>query len=108
MQSEAPRIPELPRLDRALQTYILGTVAFEATLAQLAALVPDRGRRIAAGEEIVERCMRALHAKARELVDRKIVASEEEADLAFVFGIGFAMHLGGPLFYGTLRGWDRR
>jgi len=74
----------------------------------LAALVPDRGRRIAAEDEIVERCMRALHAKARELVGRKIVASEEEADLAFVFGIGFAMHLGGPLFYGKLRGWDRR
>jgi 3-hydroxyacyl-CoA dehydrogenase len=73
----------------------------------LAGLVPDRGRRTATEDEIVERCMRALHAKARELVDRRIVSSEEEADLAFVFGIGFAMHLGGPLFYGKLRGWDR-
>ena len=33
------------------------------------------------------------------------MASEEEADLAFVFGIGFAMHLGGPLFYARQRGW---
>jgi 3-hydroxyacyl-CoA dehydrogenase/enoyl-CoA hydratase/3-hydroxybutyryl-CoA epimerase/enoyl-CoA isomerase len=74
----------------------------------LAALVPERGRRVAGEDEIVERCMRALYAKARELVDRRIVASEEEADLAFVFGIGFAMHLGGPLYYGRLRGWDRR
>ena len=24
-----------------------------------------------------------------------------------MFGIGFAMHLGGPLYYGRLRGWDR-
>ena len=40
--------------------------------------------------------------------DRKIVASEEECDLAFVFGIGFAMYLGGPIFYGKQRGWDKR
>lgn len=71
----------------------------------LAALVPDRGSRVASDEEIVERCARALYAKARELVDRKIVASEEECDLAFVFGIGFAMYLGGPIFYGQQRGW---
>jgi 3-hydroxyacyl-CoA dehydrogenase len=74
---------------------------------ELAALVPDRGARVASDDEIVERCMRALYSKARELLDRGIVASEAEADLAFVFGIGFAMHLGGPLYYGKLRGWDR-
>jgi 3-hydroxyacyl-CoA dehydrogenase len=73
----------------------------------LAALIPDRGRRIAPAEEIVERCARALYRKARELCDRKIVASEAECDLAFVFGIGFAMYLGGPIFYGQQRGWDR-
>ena len=71
----------------------------------LAALVPDRGSRVAPAEEIVERCARALYAKARELCDRKIVASEAECDLAFVFGIGFAMYLGGPIFYGQQRGW---
>jgi 3-hydroxyacyl-CoA dehydrogenase len=71
----------------------------------LAALVPDRGNRVAPAEEIVERCAKALHKKARELCDRKIVASEEECDLAFVFGIGFAMYLGGPIFYGKQRGW---
>lgn len=73
----------------------------------LAALVPDRGTRVAAADEIVERCVRALYNKARELCDRKIVASEEECDLAFVFGIGFAMYLGGPIFYGKQHGWDR-
>ena len=71
----------------------------------LAGLVPDRGSRVAAKDEIVERCAKALYRKARELCDRKIVASEEECDLAFVFGIGFAMHLGGPIFYGKQRGW---
>jgi len=71
----------------------------------LAALVPDRGSRVAPAEEIVERCARALYAKARELCDRKIVASEAECDLAFVFGIGFAMYLGGPIFYGQQRGF---
>ena len=71
----------------------------------LAALVPDRGSRVAGKDEIIERCAKALYEKARELCDRKIVASEEECDLAFVFGIGFAMHLGGPIFYGKQRGW---
>jgi len=73
----------------------------------LAKLVPDRGNREAGDDEIVERCMRALYDTASGLVERGIVASEEEADLAFVFGIGFAMYLGGPIFYGKLRGWDR-
>jgi 3-hydroxyacyl-CoA dehydrogenase len=71
----------------------------------LAALVPDRGSRVASPDEIVERCARALYAKARQLCERRIVASEEECDLAFVFGIGFAMYLGGPIFYGQQRGW---
>jgi 3-hydroxyacyl-CoA dehydrogenase len=71
----------------------------------LAKLVPDRGTRVAAADEIVERCAKALFTKASALCDRKIVASEEECDLAFVFGIGFAMYLGGPIFYGKQRGW---
>ena len=71
----------------------------------LAALVPNRGSRVAAKDEIVERCARTLYRKARELCDRRIVASEEECDLAFVFGIGFAMYLGGPIFYARQRGW---
>jgi 3-hydroxyacyl-CoA dehydrogenase len=73
----------------------------------LAALIPERGSKIAGDDEIVTRCMRALYDKARDLVERHVVASGEEADLAFVFGIGFAMHLGGPLYYGKQRGWDR-
>jgi 3-hydroxyacyl-CoA dehydrogenase/enoyl-CoA hydratase/carnithine racemase len=74
----------------------------------LAALVPDRGNRVAPADEIVARCAKALYRKARELCDRQIVASEEECDLAFVFGIGFAMYLGGPIFYGRQQGWDAR
>jgi 3-hydroxyacyl-CoA dehydrogenase/enoyl-CoA hydratase/carnithine racemase len=74
----------------------------------LAALVPDRGNRTAPAEEIVERCARALYDKARGLCDRKIVGSEEECDLAFVFGIGFAMYLGGPIFYGQQQGWEKK
>jgi len=71
----------------------------------LAALVPDRGSRVATKEEIVDRCAKALYKKARELCDRRIVGSEEECDLAFVLGIGFAMYLGGPIFYAKQRGW---
>lgn len=73
--------------------------------AGLADLVPDRGNRAAAKDEIVERCARALYDKARNLLDRKIVGSAEECDLSFVFGIGFAMYLGGPIFYGQQKGW---
>lgn len=73
--------------------------------AGLADLVPDRGQRVASDEEIVERCTRALYTKAKELLDRGIVETAEECDLAFVLGIGFAMHLGGPIFYGQQRGW---
>jgi len=71
----------------------------------LASLAPNRGTRVATADEIVERCMRALYRTARTLCDRQIVASEEECDLAFVLGIGFAMYLGGPIFYGQQRGW---
>jgi 3-hydroxyacyl-CoA dehydrogenase len=73
----------------------------------LAALVPDRGSREASEDEIVERCMKALYDKARELCDRQIVSSEEECDLAFVLGLGFANYLGGPIFYGQQQGWDK-
>jgi 3-hydroxyacyl-CoA dehydrogenase/enoyl-CoA hydratase/carnithine racemase len=74
----------------------------------LAALVPERGKRAVREQKIVERCLKALHRKARELCDRKIVRSEEQCDLAFVYGLGFAMHLGGPIFYGQQHGWEKR
>jgi 3-hydroxyacyl-CoA dehydrogenase/enoyl-CoA hydratase/3-hydroxybutyryl-CoA epimerase/enoyl-CoA isomerase len=70
-------------------------------------LVPNRGDRVAAADEIVDRCTRALYVKASELLNRGIVASAEECDLAFVLGLGFAMYLGGPIFYGKLRGWEK-
>lgn len=73
----------------------------------LAGLVPDRGTRVVSDQDIVGRCTRALYDTARALCDRKIVASEEECDLAFVFGIGFAMHLGGPIFYAKQQGWQK-
>jgi 3-hydroxyacyl-CoA dehydrogenase len=73
----------------------------------LEALVGKRGSTVASEEEIVERCVRALYGVARDLCDRGIVASEAECDLACVFGIGFAMYLGGPVFYGQQHGWGR-
>ena len=49
-------------------------------------------------DEIVDRCVRAMYLKARDLQARGIVASKEEGDLAFVYALGFAMYLGGPFF----------
>ena len=80
----------------------------QAEWSGLAALVPGRGSKVASEEEIVASCMRALYDKARELCDRGIVRSEEQCDLAFVYGIGFAMYLGGPIFYGKQQGWDKK
>ena len=72
----------------------------------LDSLVHGRGTRTATDGEIVEHCIRALYKRARLLTDQAIVASAEEADLAFVLGIGFAMHLGGAIFYGQQQGWE--
>jgi 3-hydroxyacyl-CoA dehydrogenase len=77
-----------------------------APYAELATLAAARGTRVASADEIVERCVRAIWQKAKALLDRGIVASEEEADLAFVYAIGFAMYLGGPFFYARQRGWS--
>ncbi len=73
--------------------------------AELAQLAAPRGNRVASEDEIVERCVRAIWQKARALLERGIVASAEEADLAFVYAIGFAMYLGGPFYYAEQRGW---
>jgi 3-hydroxyacyl-CoA dehydrogenase len=73
---------------------------------ELPALAAPRGSRVADTDEIVDRCVRAMWMKARTLLERGIVASKEEADLAFVYALGFAMYLGGPFFYAEQRGWS--
>jgi len=77
-----------------------------APYAELATLAAPCGTRVAGSDEIVERCVRAIWQNAKALLDRGVVASEEEADLAFVYAIGFAMYLGGPFFYARQRGWS--
>ncbi len=77
-----------------------------APWAELATIAAPRGSRVADADAIVDRCVRAMFAKARELLERGIVASKEEADLAFVYALGFAMYLGGPFFYAEQRGWS--
>ena len=85
--------------------YDYETGAKRAVWAELGSLAAPRGERVASDDEIVERCVKVLWIKAREILERKIVASKEEADLAFVYGIGFAMYLGGPFFYAEQHGW---
>ena len=77
-----------------------------APWAELETIAAPRGSRVAEADAIVDRCVRAMFVKARELLDRGIVASREEADLAFVYALGFAMYLGGPFFYAEQRGWS--
>jgi 3-hydroxyacyl-CoA dehydrogenase/enoyl-CoA hydratase/carnithine racemase len=73
---------------------------------ELPALAAPRGSRVAEPDEIVDRCVRSMYEKSRELLGRGIVASKEESDLAFVYALGFAMYLGGPFFYAEQRGWS--
>jgi 3-hydroxyacyl-CoA dehydrogenase len=77
-----------------------------APWSELAALAAPRATRVADPDEIVDRCVRAMYQKSRELLGRGIVASKEESDLAFVYALGFAMYLGGPFFYAEQRGWS--
>jgi 3-hydroxyacyl-CoA dehydrogenase len=77
----------------------------DAPWPELETVAAPRGTRVASADEIVERSVRALWRKARALLDAGIVASAEEADLAFVYALGFAMYLGGPFFYAEQRGW---
>src|SRR4029079_4136681 len=67
-----------------------------AAWSELPALAAPRGTRVAAEDELLDRCVRASWEKSRELLGRNIVASKEESDLAFVYALGFAMYLGGP------------
>lgn len=73
---------------------------------ELPSLTAPRGSRVAEPDEIVDRCVRSMWEKSRELLGRGIVASKEESDLAFVYALGFAMYLGGPFFYAEQRGWS--
>jgi len=73
---------------------------------ELPALAAPRGTHVAEADEIVDRCVRSMYEKSRELLGRGIVASREEGDLAFVYALGFAMYLGGPFFYAEQRGWS--
>jgi 3-hydroxyacyl-CoA dehydrogenase len=77
-----------------------------APWSELPTLAAPRGTRGAEADEIVDRCVRAMWEKSRELLGRGIVASKEESDLAFVYALGFAMYLGGPFFYAEQRGWS--
>jgi 3-hydroxyacyl-CoA dehydrogenase len=77
-----------------------------APWSELPAWAAPRGTRVAEADEIVDRCVRSMYEKARELHARGIVASKEEGDLAFVYALGFAMYLGGPFFYAEQRGWS--
>ncbi len=77
-----------------------------APWSDLPALAAPRGARVADADEIVDRCVRSMYQKSRELLGRGIVASKEESDLAFVYALGFAMYLGGPFFYAEQRGWS--
>ncbi len=77
-----------------------------APWSELPTLAAPRGNQVADPEQIVDRCVRSMWLKVRELHGRSIVASKEESDLAFVYALGFAMYLGGPFFYAEQRGWS--
>lgn len=73
-----------------------GSTASERTRRVLGAAM-DADPVLPSGDEILDRLMLALVLEAFRCLEDGIVDSEEELDLAMVFGIGFPPSLGGPL-----------
>lgn len=58
-------------------------------------------------EEIVERCLGALAAEGKRLLDEGIAQRMSDIDAVYVNGYGFPRERGGPLYYATELGLER-
>ncbi|MPN31093.1 Fatty acid oxidation complex subunit alpha [bioreactor metagenome] len=57
-------------------------------------------------EEIVERCIGALAAEGKRLLEEGIAQRMSDIDAVYVNGYGFPREQGGPMFYAERMGWD--
>lgn len=58
-------------------------------------------------EEIVERCLGALAAEGKRLLDEGIAQRMSDIDAVYVNGYGFPRERGGPMYYATELGLER-
>lgn len=58
-------------------------------------------------EEVVERCVGALAAEGKRLLDEGIAQRMSDIDAVYVNGYGFPRERGGPMYYATEHGMDR-
>ena len=58
-------------------------------------------------EEVMERCILALVNEGAKLMDEGVVSRAGDIDVAWVRGLGFPEHLGGPMFWASEMGLPR-
>ncbi len=61
-------------------------------------------RREISDEEIVDRLIGALVSEGRNIVAEGIAQRAGDIDVVYVYGYGFPVHRGGPMFYGDVAG----
>jgi 3-hydroxyacyl-CoA dehydrogenase len=68
----------------------------------------DRGYtvRTFSDAEIIERCVGALAAEGKRLLEEGIAQRQSDIDAVYINGYGFPREQGGPMFYAQTMGWD--
>lgn len=68
----------------------------------------DRGYtvRTFSDEEIIERCVGALAAEGKRLLEEGIAQRMSDIDAVYINGYGFPREQGGPMHYAQTMGWD--
>lgn len=64
-------------------------------------------QRAISDEEVLERCLLALVNEGAKLIDEGMVARAGDIDVAWVRGLAFPEHLGGPMFWASEMGLPR-
>lgn len=63
-------------------------------------------RREIGADEIVERCMLALVNEGAKILEEGIALRASDIDVVYVYGYGYPVHRGGPMFWADLMGLD--
>lgn len=69
----------------------------------------DRGYSVRSfsDEEIIERCVGALAAEGKRLLEEGIAQRMSDIDAVYINGYGFPREQGGPMFYAQNMGWEQ-
>ncbi len=75
-----------------------------AEIVEAEGLKVHASRRQIGAEEIVERCMLALVNEGAKLLEEGIALRASDIDVVYVYGYGFPVYRGGPMFWADLMG----